>query len=61
MKNHRFFNCINWKLLYKKGIVPPYTPVVKSDGDTSNFGNYESSDEYLVPIVDEKNDPFLSW
>ena len=29
VKNHRFFDIINWKLMLKKGVVPPYKPVVK--------------------------------
>ena len=61
VKNHRFFDIINWKLMYQKGVVPPYKPVVKSENDTSNFGHYSSSDEYLVPPVKEKDDPFLHW
>ncbi len=61
VKNHRFFDIINWKLLFQKGVVPPYKPVVKSENDTSNFGHYSSSDEYLVPPVKEKDDPFLKW
>lgn len=61
VKNHRFFDIINWKNLLSKKIDPPYKPVVKSENDTSNFGHYSSSDEYLVPSVKQKDDPFLEW
>lgn len=49
VKNHRFFDIINWKGLLGKKLDPPYKPVVKSENDTSNFGHYSNSDEYLVP------------
>ena len=61
VKNHRFFDEINWSLLYKKAIVPPYKPTVKSESDAENFSHFTSSDEYLVPAVKEKDDPFLKW
>ena len=57
----RFFDIVNWKNLLGKKIDPPYKPVVKSENDTSNFGHYSSSDEYLVPSVKPKDDPFLQW
>lgn len=47
--------------MYDKAIVPPYKPIIKSEKDTENFGNYASSEEYLVPPVKEKDDPFLTW
>lgn len=61
IKNHRFFDIINWKLLYQKSVIPPYKPTVKSASDTSNFGIYSSNDEYLVTPIKEKDDPFLQW
>lgn len=61
IKNHRFFDIMNWKLLYQRGVVPPYKPVIHSDSDTSNFGIYASNDEYLATPIKEKDDPFLQW
>ena len=58
IKNHRFFDEINWKLILQKAIVPPYKPNVKSESDADNFGHYSSSDEYLVPPIKENEDPF---
>lgn len=40
VKNHRFFDDINWKLIESKAIVPPYKPNVKNEGDADNFGHY---------------------
>lgn len=48
-------------MLYSKAIVPPYKPNVRSPSDAENFAHFSSSDEYLVPALKEKDDPFLSW
>lgn len=39
----------------------PFKPTIRSENDTSNFGDYSFSDEYLVPPLHAKDDPFLSW
>lgn len=51
VKEHRFFVKINWDLLLAKRIEPPYKPEISSDGDTSNFSNYSSTDDGVVPAV----------
>lgn len=61
VKNHRFFEVIKWISLVNKSIAAPYVPTIKSANDTSNFGLYASSDDFLVAPVKEKEDPFLSW
>jgi len=60
VKNHRFFDNINWKLMMDKKVQVPYTPTVKSAGDTSNFTEYPESDEN-TPAIKESDDPFLNW
>jgi len=37
IKRHRFFEGIDWELLYQKKIPPPFVPVVKGDEDTSQI------------------------
>jgi len=37
IKNHIFFNNIDWIKYEKKEIIPPYKPKIKYDGDVSNF------------------------
>ena len=37
IKNHRWFNTMNWDNLIKQKIKPFYVPTVKSLGDVSNF------------------------
>ena len=61
VKNHRFFDIINWKLIHQKGVLPPYKPAVKSVCDTSNFALYSPTDEHLANPIKEKDDPFIAW
>ncbi|XP_007441354.1 protein kinase C theta type isoform X1 [Python bivittatus] len=37
VRQHAFFQEINWEALEKKEVEPPFRPVVKSPGDCSNF------------------------
>ena len=60
IKNHRFFDNINWKLMFEKKISPPYKPVIKGANDTTHFTEYPESDE-LSPAIKESDDPFMNW
>ncbi|WVQ65408.1 uncharacterized protein L199_003584 [Kwoniella botswanensis] len=37
LKEHPFFKSIDWDLLYKKQITPPFKPIVDSDESVANF------------------------
>jgi hypothetical protein len=37
LKEHPFFASIDWDLLYKKQITPPFKPIVDSDESVANF------------------------
>lgn len=37
LKEHPFFKNIDWDLLYKKQITPPFKPIVDSDESVANF------------------------
>lgn len=37
IKNHRFFQNINWEKVYAKKIQPPLIPVIKNEMDLNNF------------------------
>ncbi|XP_069485769.1 protein kinase C theta type [Ambystoma mexicanum] len=37
IRQHAFFQAINWPVLEKRGMCPPFHPKVKSPGDCSNF------------------------
>merc|ERR1719359_2206458 len=60
IKQHKWFNPIDWEKLLQKEIEPPFKPSVKSSTDTSNFDDYPDSDE-LPPVVNQAQDPFSSW
>lgn len=61
VKEHRFFDHVNWKSLYEKSIQAPYLPQLKSDTDTSNFSTIDKIDEGSVPKLAPEKDPFLNW
>lgn len=60
IKNHRFFNNLNWSKLLNKEIRAPYIPETKGAGDTSCFTSYPDSDN-ISPTVKPADDPFLDW
>ena len=37
LKEHAFFKSIDWDLLYRKQITPPFKPIVDSDESVANF------------------------
>ena len=57
MKNHPWFNSIDWDGLMARSEKAPWTPKVKDDLDVSNFDNYGVDDSY-----DKKwTDPNPGW
>jgi len=43
VKEHKFYHGLNWNDLYHKRLPAPYVPPVKTDGDTSNFGEFDEN------------------
>ena len=60
IKGHRFFKSLDYGQLLSKYISAPYIPMVKNNGDISNFSSYPDSDK-LPPSVKKSDDPFLEW
>eukprot|EP00357_Protocruzia_adherens_P033677 CAMPEP_0115009886 /NCGR_PEP_ID=MMETSP0216-20121206/22939_1 /TAXON_ID=223996 /ORGANISM="Protocruzia adherens, Strain Boccale" /LENGTH=317 /DNA_ID=CAMNT_0002377899 /DNA_START=34 /DNA_END=984 /DNA_ORIENTATION=- len=60
IKNHRWFNGLDWSKLNNRLLEVPYKPVIKSPSDTSNFSVYPDSDT-LAPAIKKGDDPFLDW
>ncbi|KNE59666.1 AGC/PKA protein kinase [Allomyces macrogynus ATCC 38327] len=53
IKTHRWFANLDWGKLYRKQIPPPYVPLNRGDGDTSNFDVYpEETEPYGRPGPD---------
>ncbi|KAF5922736.1 hypothetical protein HPG69_008110 [Diceros bicornis minor] len=61
IKGHSFFKTINWTLLEKRAVEPPFKPKVKSPGDYSNFdqeflnekARLSYSDKNLIDSMDQ--------
>ena len=60
VKNHRFFDNINFNMCLQKKISAPYKPVVKSQGDTSYFQAMPDEVE-IAQKVPKDQDPFQKW
>ena len=60
IKDHRWFNSLDWNALLQRKKQPPYIPEVKNEGDTSNFSNYPDSLEESK-AVKPSEDPFVNW
>ena len=58
--NHRFFNGFDWRSFVFIKMEAPYVPPIKTNDDTSNFGDYPDSDTEPAALNSEK-DPFLDW
>jgi protein kinase X len=56
LKSQPFFKGIAWDSVDRKLIVPPFVPMVKSDGDTSNYDYYpeEITEEICNLTKDER-------
>ncbi|KAF6100700.1 protein kinase C delta [Phyllostomus discolor] len=62
IKIHPFFKTINWTLLEKRLVEPPFRPKVKSSGDYSNFdqeflnekARLSYSDKNLIDSMDQR-------
>lgn len=62
IKNHPFFKGISWEGLYTLKVDPPYVPKVTSDGDASNFDQYQEEPiQKLPPIEDPYEDLFKDF
>lgn len=50
IKYHKWYRDINWKALYCQELIAPMKPMVRNDGDTTNFVKY-SDTPYLKAAV----------
>ncbi|ORY57390.1 kinase-like domain-containing protein, partial [Leucosporidium creatinivorum] len=51
VKNHRWFEGVDWDAVYRKEIRAPIIPVTVSPADTSNFERYPNSPLDTLPGV----------
>ncbi len=60
VKQHKWLSKIDMRQLLAKKIPMTYKPTIKFPGDTSNFNQYQDSDN-LPPPVKQGEDPFTDW
>merc|ERR1711957_360273 len=60
IKQHKWFNDLDWNQLLEKQLPTPFKPTVKDPSDLSNFDDYPDSDE-APPAVAPGSDPFATW
>ncbi|KAF9297992.1 camp-dependent protein kinase catalytic subunit [Mortierella antarctica] len=49
IKNHAWFEGVNWDQVYSRQIEAPYRPTIRHEGDASNFDDYpEDAEQYGV-------------
>lgn len=53
IKRHRWFADVDWRKLRKQEVAPPIVPVIKYEGDTSNFDHYEENTEPYGKFADD--------
>lgn len=62
LKEHPFFASIDWDLLYKKQITPPFKPIVTSDESVANFDpeftNSSLTDAGIAPGGDDEEEHY---
>ena len=61
IKNHRFFDDMDWNALIRYKLQPPYIPETSGKGDCKNFSKYDDEDELDSPAIKRQVDPFINW
>ncbi|KAG0365183.1 camp-dependent protein kinase catalytic subunit [Gamsiella multidivaricata] len=57
IKNHVWFEGINWDMVYSRQVEAPYRPTILGEGDSSNFDDYpEDAENYGVYPADEMDE-----
>jgi hypothetical protein len=60
VKNHRWFEQLDWEFLEQKRLIPIYVPKISNPDDTINFTEYPEDPEPDMPVA-RKDDPFQDW
>ncbi|KAG9397177.1 Protein kinase domain [Carpediemonas membranifera] len=68
VKQHRFFDGVNWDAIFQRRTDGPIIPKVKGADDTSNFEDYSEDDDLLDPAKQRRPlkfkggvDPFVGF
>ena len=61
VKNHQWFQGVDWGEVYDKKLIPPFVPRVKGETDTSNFENYSDEELEIEPVTEIEAKNFDSF
>jgi protein kinase A len=61
IKNHSWFEGVNWDQVYNRMVDAPYRPTVSGEGDASNFDNYPEDAEQYGGYPSEETDTFGTY
>ncbi|KAG0374734.1 cAMP-dependent protein kinase catalytic subunit [Mortierella sp. AD032] len=57
IKNHAWFEGVNWDMVYSRQIEAPYRPTIMGEGDASNFDDYpEDAEQYGAYPIGEQDE-----
>ena len=61
VKDHRWFNGLDWDALYNYQLPAPFIPPTENENSTQNFDKYPDSTEEVQDPVYPGEDPFLEF
>ena len=61
LKNHRFFDKIDFEEVWEKRVKAEYKPVIRSLRNADNFEYIEEEVAVKAKAIPEAEDPFLGW
>lgn len=61
VKKHRWFRGVDWNIVSRKGIPPPWVPEIRSQDDTHFFDNYPDSVDFVPPPPPDVNSLFKDF
>ena len=51
VKNHKWFNKLDWGSAFGCTIEPPFKPEIAGEADTQHFDDYPDSEEVVQPEI----------
>ena len=61
IKEHEFFQSINWDTVYRRKVIPPYIPMLDDDDDLKHFDMEITCNPIDSPNLDNSGGNFSAW
>ena len=61
VKRHKWFRGVDWAMVLRREIPPPWVPEIKSIDDTHFFDNYPDSVDFVPPPPEDVNALFKDF